>query len=410
MPQNRTIYVGTPELAHSHAKALQREYGDAALVTIMSPAQAMQEASPHDVYLFYNECQPDVRQAVEYLVERHCPTLLTPDGIIEWRSAWEGGSPQGWMRPVIAHKVACIGQAQARILTTWGNAAKCEVTGMARMDTMLGRSPRTRPRGQPFRLLVMTAKNPGFTPAQRETTTASLAALIGWLTAKEQIDGIALEVIWRIAPELAREFGLAQEPMDTSGQELAAVLENVDAVISTPSTAQLEAMLQGVPVATLDFHGVPPYLATPWLLSAPAHFKTVIPQLFHPAPEKMAFQNAALRDQLECTAPAGPRLVVLIEAMRQRARECHERGEALTFPSPLLTETVAPASIPTNDGLNILELTTRNQERTIAQLTQQLEQAQLDVSGLQERLERYEKFSLMGKIARMRRKMKGIPG
>jgi hypothetical protein len=38
------------------------------------------------------------------------------------------------------------------------------------------------------------------------------------------------------------------------------VLASVDAVISTPSTAMLEGMLQGLPVAVLDFHNRPHYV------------------------------------------------------------------------------------------------------------------------------------------------------
>lgn len=407
MSPNRILYVGTPELAQHHADALQQQLGGAVTVAVMPPGQVIEEVQPGDICLFYNECQPEIRQALDSLTARQIPTLLVPDGILEWRSAWEGGSPQGWMRPVLAHKVACIGQAQARILTTWGNRDKCEVVGMARLDTLLNRSPRIRQAGEPFRLLVMTAKNPGFTPKQRRITGESLLALRSWLDAHPNINGMPVEVVWRIAPSLAGEIGFADIPLNTDGQELAGLLGTVDAVISTPSTAQLEAMLMGLPVATLDFHNVPPYLPATWMLSAPTQFESVIPQLLAPSPEKMAFQQAVLHDQLECKTPAGPRLVALIQTMHTRAQECRANGEPLSF--PITNSNLTAATVPDKSQLDILRVTAQNQERTIADLSLKLDMAQQDVKGLQERLERYERYSVLGRLARLRRKQKGVP-
>ena len=120
----------------------------------------------------------------------------------------------------------------------------------------------------------------------------------------------------------------------------------------------------------------------------------------------MAFQQAVLRDQLECKTPAGPRLVALIKAMHARAQECRANGEPLSFPTATSN---LPAALPDESQLDILRVTAQNQERTIADLSLKLDMARQDVKGLQERLARYERYSVLGKLARLRRKQKGVP-
>ncbi len=245
---------------------------------------------------------------------------MLQDGILEWRCQYEnplfgagGGAPQH--QPVIADKIACIGRQSARQIAAWGNAGKVEVTGMPRLD-FISRSaiaPVARP-GR--RVLVMTAKNPGFTAEQREVTLRSLRDV------KEHLENMAgIEAHWRVSKAIAEELGIINKMNRVCGSELLAVLETVDAVISTPSTAILEAMLARRPVAALDYHNVPRFVPTAWTISAPQHIGQVMDELLRPTANKLAFQQDCLRDALECDGQAARRVATLMAAMVDASRE-----------------------------------------------------------------------------------------
>ena len=88
------------------------------------------------------------------------------------RSLVRGEAPPS-INLFLADKIACIGPSSARHIASWGNAAKVEVTGMPRLDYLLMRPGPVRNRPG-SRILVMTAKRPGFTEEQTATTVRSL--------------------------------------------------------------------------------------------------------------------------------------------------------------------------------------------------------------------------------------------
>jgi hypothetical protein len=331
-------YVGTVEEASHHARPL----ADAFDLRIVTADEVVRVARPGEVCVFFNEYFPRFREACNDLKAKGCPTLYAIDGILEWRNSWElpeHGTCCLWvMRPVLSHKVACIGRSQARVLESWGNLGKCEVVGVPRLDPLAGRLVRQRKGHDCFRLLVLTAKCPGFTNEQVADTTRSLADLKQWLTNHPQIDGTLVEPVWRITQGLEKKIDVENQLQNTTGADLASVLPTVDAVISTPSTAMLEAMLHHAPVALLDYHNRPHYVPAAWEITAPQHFDKVLPELLTPSPARMLYQHSILSDALECRTPATPRMVELIEAMQREAAECLSRGESLTFSRRLLND------------------------------------------------------------------------
>ena len=137
----------------------------------------MVRARPH-VVLCVNDWPSEIARCLDAARIAGIPSLVLQDGILEWRCQYEnplfgagGGAPQH--QPVLADKIACIGWQSARQIAAWGNAAKVEVTGMPKLDPLLGR--KTAPiAGRPRRLLVMTAKRAGFTPDQVRVTVRGL--------------------------------------------------------------------------------------------------------------------------------------------------------------------------------------------------------------------------------------------
>jgi hypothetical protein len=315
------------------------------------------------VFIFEDACQPDrvdrhrpdcvmcvndfdygVAQCLGRARELGIPSLVLQDGILEWRCQYEnplfgsgGGAPQH--QPVLADKIACIGRQSARQIAAWGNTDKVEVTGMPRLDHLLTRppSPVRRP-GR--RILVMTAKKPGFTAAQTEITLRSLRDLQQYLAGRQDV-----EVVWRVSPAVANRLGVANQFQQASSRELREVLESVDAVLTTPSTAMLEAMLLNRPTAALDYHQVPRFVPTSWTISAAEHIPAVVDELLNPAPRKMSFQQDCLRDCLECEGSASLRVVALIQALVAVARRLRATGQPWRLPGGLLgrQELAAPS-------------------------------------------------------------------
>ena len=65
----------------------------------------------------------------------------------------------------------------------------------------------------------------------------------------------------------------------------------MDAAISTPSTAMLEAMLLGLPVAALDYTNSPAFVQPAWSITARAQMPVVVAELMRPSAAKMLFQG-----------------------------------------------------------------------------------------------------------------------
>jgi hypothetical protein len=138
---------------------------------------------------------------------------------------------------------------------------------------------------------------------------------------------------------MAAALGVENQLEQISSLELAKVLEGVDAVVSTPSTALLEAMLLGRPVAALDYHNAPRFLQTAWTISARQHLASVIPELLNPSAAKLAFQRDCLADSLNCDGPASERVCSLIREMVKIAKEARRTGCKPDFPDDMLEGT-----------------------------------------------------------------------
>ena len=284
-------------------------------------------------------------RALEYdilkrAVEAEIPTLVIADGILEYRNTWENPElAAGCMfQPLIGHKIACLGRSQARILESWGNLGKCEVVGAPRLDPFIGKKQPLRRTGERLRLLVMTARKPGFTAEQIALTTRSLRDLKFWLSRNPRIHGRDVEVVWRLTGDLAKHLDVENQLTDFQGKDLMGILSEVDAAITAPSTAMLEVMICGLPVAILDYHNNPLFVPAAWQITAPRHFDHVIPELFDPPAPKMLYQETILHDALECRSPAEPRMVHLITEMIRNAESCAQRKEKLRFPIRIMED------------------------------------------------------------------------
>jgi hypothetical protein len=274
--------------------------------------------------------------------EAGIPTLVIADGILEYRNTWQNPTivPGCIFQPVMSHKLAVIGASQARAIESWGNSGKCEVVGAPRLDDLVAIPPHNREGDQPFRILVTTARTPGFTPEQVLLVEQSLRDLKAWFDASDgEINGRAIKVQWRLTGGMAEMLGVESEIQETLGVEFHAMLREADAIVTTPSTTMLEGMLCGIPVVMLDYTNSPTYVPPAWAVTAREHLDRVMPELISPAEPRMQFQRSTLHDALECTSPAAPRMVKLVEAMVRIGDACRERHAPLCFPRRILDDT-----------------------------------------------------------------------
>ncbi|MBL8891054.1 MAG: hypothetical protein JNL67_13815 [Planctomycetaceae bacterium] len=349
----RFFYVGTEsEVAH-HARPLQPFLN----VSVMDAEEVAQAARPGDVAIFYSEHFDRFRSACVALRSRQVATLYAIDGILEWRNAWENRPDEiacPWtMRPCLSHVVATIGPRQNQILSSWGNP-QCVPIGLPRLDHLsrhYGAAPTTEP-SRPsdctngvnrtstdpskFRLMILTAKCPGFTAEQLETTYRSLVAVREDIRRDPFVAGREIEIVWRLTGGLDQRLGIDQnswQPNVAPETTLAELLSRVDAVIATPSTAQLEAAIAHRPVASLDFHNTPTYTDSVFRISSAEHVRPVLDQLarFSNSPAHQHMQHFLLHENLLADGQATARMVQLLKWMQRRSRECHDAGQPLQF-------------------------------------------------------------------------------
>jgi SAM-dependent methyltransferase len=184
----------------------------------------------------------------------------------------------------------------------------------------------------------MTAKKLGFTPEQVVLAKRSIRDLKFWFSQHEKINGFQIQVIWRLTQDLDKEIGVENSLRDFDSVELARILDSVDAVVTTPSTSMLEAMLHGVPVALLDYNNAPHYVPAAWNITAPRHMDQVLPELMNPLAARMLFQDSILRDALESHSPATPRMTELISEMVRIGNDCRTQKIPLRFPARILAD------------------------------------------------------------------------
>ncbi len=349
MQSPSVFIVGQPAEVRHHVASLESRIP----LRIVDADKVTQVARPGDLAIFVSEHFDRFRFACRSLKKRQVATLYLIDGILEWRNAWENRPDEPAcpfaMRPVLAHKAACIGPSQARVIESWGNIGKTEVVGVPRFDGLSTRPSPVASRGT-CRILVMTAKTPGFTDQQLKRVKQSLQDLKSWLDrqADETHANRSIEVIWRLTGGLDQELGVVNQLNDLTGNELATVLAKVDAVVSTPSTAMLEAMIMGIPVAALDYHNCPSYLQNAWSIRAADHIDSVMRELVSPAETKMAFQQFQLRDMVYRDTNATDRLERLVREMIRISGDQLGTCQPLKFPNQILEsaqETVADSFV-----------------------------------------------------------------
>ena len=238
------------------------------------------------------------------------PVIYVMDGVIEWSYVWNNLSfvkPEGTvLQPLLASHLCAVGHHPARILAGLGLADRIHIIGLPRLDDI----PRTRTltSGVKPRILIATAKTFAHNVEQKTLVRRALRDLKDWFAANPFV-----LPVWRIADAVAEEIGVQPERNSTFEEALA----GVSGTISFLSTCVLESMFKGIPTALLDYRTMPLYVQTAWEIRCAEHIPGVIQELLYPPPEKLAFQEHCLQDELEAGNASARLAQVICQAIAE---------------------------------------------------------------------------------------------
>lgn len=264
------------------------------------------------------------------------PILILADGILEYRNSFRHPdlADGSMFQPLLGHKLACLGESQIRWIEAWGNVGQCELVGLPRLDYLLQEPERVSDPNGPFRILIATARTPWFDEEQRQLTYEALESIKSFTDQCAEVMGRPLQVVWRMAEEL--HLNLQAPGYETRPQPIRKTLAGVDAVITTPSTLQLEAAAMGLPVAVVDFHNSPQMTPLAWTITHPSQIASVFNELACPSPAMRFMQNALLHDALQLHQPAAERMKRLVEVMVTQGRQSRQDSDSINLPARIL--------------------------------------------------------------------------
>lgn len=297
---------------------------------------------------------PEIVILARLMRENTVPVLILADGLLEYRNTWlNAGIPCGSMyQPLLGHKMACIGRSQARMVESWGNPNKCEVVGFPRLSSWERPDPLQEPASSgTARVLICSATTPAFNDDQWKVVVEAYRALFDQTRNLVTAAGRTVEIVWRLTPKLLKRLPRYKRspfskpsliPAPDTTTSLRSEIMNACAVITSPSTIQLEAMLMRRPVAIVDFSGSPSYTPGAWSISSRDQILPVIEELLDPPRPKLQFQEQALADHLEYEGDAIERMLMLIKVMAAKGQRCRESGEPPLFQDRILDLAAGP--------------------------------------------------------------------
>lgn len=315
---NKIFVIGPSKYIGRHFKSVENSLGANFIYFDNYQPNKIIEEKP-DLVIVPDEHWCELGNIVATCKAHSILTLQLMDGILEWRRTWDYGANghrvNGILNPLnqpaFAHKIACLGYKDFRILESWGNRGKCEIVGMPRLKNIQGlKADYFHLDKKKGKILICTAKTPAFTEEQKRITIDSLRDLRDFF--KERND---IEVVWRLSGDLSEVLNIKNTLTDLNGLEIHKIIQEVDSVITTPSTTLLESMVLKVPVALLDYHNLPHYFDSAWCISSKSHIPIVFEELMNPPVVKLDYQEFLLNDQLFNHDDATNRLLDLIESM-----------------------------------------------------------------------------------------------
>ncbi len=213
-------------------------------------------------------------------------TVEFADGQLDWTCIWENTDTfeQPLYQPIVCDRFAAYGLPQIKVLESWGNTGKCELVGFPRFDIYKNLEPAPHDK---WRLLICSGFNPCYSPYIKSANTKCIMDLKAFVDANQDW----IEPIWRISPYITEELKIENSTSELLHDSFVEVLRRSDAIISTPSTVLLEAMLFGIPAALIDYTNLPAYIQTAWRIFSPEQIPAAVQSMQQKENKYMLFQE-----------------------------------------------------------------------------------------------------------------------
>lgn len=289
-----------------------------------------------DIVIGINEFHLEIAKCYRIAQTLNIPTLTIQDGILEWRFMFENelydgnGAGVPMHHPVIADKYACIGYTMANIISSFGNENKVEVVGMPKLDGLkpMQLTPNENRIGVK-NVLIITAAKPWFTETQKVVVLEMMLDLKRYFKNNERYN-----VTWRITKLLDKELDLETSFTSKKTAEITTQINESDIVISTTSTAIIEAMRCGKPVAKIDYFRNPELLPTTWNINKYDDIDYVLYQMSNLSLPMCWHQNFLLSSHCVNSTNAAERMADLVLQMIQ-----HKQESKLPLPKSIIPPT-----------------------------------------------------------------------
>jgi hypothetical protein len=290
-----------------------------------------------DIVLTVSDWRAEIARVLLDAKTLNIPSLLFQDGTLDWIIQNEGelyggtGGPTHF-HPILTDKMAVIGHQSARIISSWNDVSKVEVVGFPILQNEINEAKISRTNvkqttDKPLNVLITSTRQGWFCERQK---IAFIEALQDLKTYFEQHKNISVN--WRLSRNLAEIIGVENEMKVKESVELVPLIKEADLIISAQSTVVVEAMIQGKPVAIIDYLNAPQYYGTAWIINAKNQIASTIESMIKAEPNRMLYQEYQLQDILSMELNAIERSKILIEKMVQ----FRNNNNSIDFPANLL--------------------------------------------------------------------------
>ena len=258
------------------------------------------------------------------------PVLILADGILDYRNCWikKHESPAGIFNPILGHKLACIGNSQARFIDSWNNPGKCEIIGIPRLDGIV---PCPLPPPSPYKILVCSANTPWFNQIDKKLIIQSFIDLQN--IAQQLENSGQYKFHWRLTGKLPEILGISEDNRCLFEE----IVSDFHAVVTTPSTVAIESMYHRRPTAILNYPRSPLYVPSAWEIHNNDGILPILHEIITPPEPKLIYQETILNDTLQLKEKASPRLAKLVDKMVKIGVEARRQKKPLHLPAKLLS-------------------------------------------------------------------------
>ncbi len=306
-------------------------------IKFIHPSEFQFDSFHGNILLTVSDWRPEIAEILIEAKKRNIPTLLFQDGTLDWiiqnqGDAYGGNGGPTHFQPILTNKIAVMGAQSARVIASWNNDSKVEVTGFPILqreieDALIYNKTEKPVSTQEVNVLITSPRLGWFCEDHKQAFVAALKDLKSFFERDNRF-----VPTWRLSRNLAELVGVKNEMKEKESHELVPLIQQSDLVISAQSTVVVEAMLHHKPVAILDYLNSPQYYSTSWLITSKNQIEPVIDSMLKKEANRMLFQHQQLADILYYRENSITRSVDLIIRMV----EYSDKHNSVDFPANLL--------------------------------------------------------------------------